>query len=79
MNLFNKNLDYNYKNNIDEVYSDDEEVKEKKKECKKKCKSKKMNNNTEFNSKDLMSEQIYSLSRTSQNRQKMNFKRNKKK
>jgi len=79
MNVFNQNLDYNYKNNMDEVLSDDEELKEEKKECKKKCKSKKMKTHEEFNSKDLMSEQIFSLSRTSQNRQKMNFKRNKKK
>ena len=79
MNEFNQNLDYNYKNNMDEVLSDDEELKEEKKECKKKCKSKKMKTHEEFNSKDLMSEQIFSLSRTSQNRQKMNFRRNKKK
>ena len=79
MNEFNQNLDYNYKNNMDEVLSDDEELKEEKKECKKKCKSKKMKTHKEFNSKDLMSEQIFSLSRTSQNRQKMNFRRNKKK
>ena len=79
MNEFNQNLDYNYKNNMDENLSDDEELKEEKKECKKKCKSKKMKTHEEFNSKDLMSEQIFSLSRTSQNRQKMNFKRNKKK
>jgi hypothetical protein len=79
MNEFNQNLDYNYKNNMNEVLSDDEELKEEKKECKKKCKSKKMKTHEEFNSKDLMSEQIFSLSRTSQNRQKMNFKRNKKK
>ena len=79
MNVFNQNLDYNYKNNMDEVLSDDEELKEEKKECKKKCKSKKMKTHEEFNSKDLMSEQIFSLSRTSQNRQKMNFRRNKKK
>ena len=79
MNVFNQNLDYNYKNNMDENLSDDEELKEEKKECKKKCKSKKMKTHEEFNSKDLMSEQIFSLSRTSQNRQKMNFKRNKKK
>ena len=79
MNVFNQNLDYNYKNNMNEVLSDDEELKEEKKECKKKCKSKKMKTHEEFNSKDLMSEQIFSLSRTSQNRQKMNFKRNKKK
>ena len=79
MNVFNQNLDYNYKNNMDEVLSDDEELKEEKKECKKKCKSKKMKTHKEFNSKDLMSEQIFSLSRTSQNRQKMNFRRNKKK
>ena len=79
MNEFNQNLDYNYKNNMDENLSDDEELKEEKKECKKKSKSKKMKTHEEFNSKDLMSEQIFSLSRTSQNRQKMNFKRNKKK
>ena len=79
MNVFNQNLDYNYKNNMDKDLSDDEELKEEKKECKKKCKSKKMKTHEEFNSKDLMSEQIFSLSRTSQNRQKMNFKRNKKK
>ena len=79
MNVFNQNLDYNYKNNMNEVLSDDEELKEEKKECKKKCKSKKMKTHEEFNSKDLMSEQIFSLSRTSQNRQKMNFRRNKKK
>ena len=79
MNVFNQNLDYNYKNNMDEVLSDDEELKEEKKECKKKCKSKKKKTHEEFNSKDLMSEQIFSLSRTSQNRQKMNFRRNKKK
>jgi hypothetical protein len=79
MNEFNQNLDYNYKNNMDKDLSDDEELKEEKKECKKKCKSKKMKTHEEFNSKDLMSEQIFSLSRTSQNRQKMNFKRNKKK
>ena len=79
MNVFNQNLDYNYKNNMDEDLSDDEELKEEKKECKKKCKSKKMKTHKEFNSKDLMSEQIFSLSRTSQNRQKMNFRRNKKK
>ena len=79
MNVFNQNLDYNYKNNMDENLSDDEELKEEKKECKKKCKSKKMKTHEEFNSKDLMSEQIFSLSRTSQNRQKMNFRRNKKK
>ena len=79
MNVFNQNLDYNYKNNMDEVLSDDEELKEEKKECKKKSKSKKMKTHKEFNSKDLMSEQIFSLSRTSQNRQKMNFRRNKKK
>ena len=79
MNEFNQNLDYNYKNNMDENLSDDEELKEEKKECKKKCKSKKMKTHEEFNSKDLMSEQIFSLSRTSQNRQKMNFRRNKKK
>jgi len=79
MNVFNQNLDYNYKNNMDENLSDDEELKEEKKECKKKCKSKKMKTHEEFNSKDLISEQIFSLSRTSQNRQKMNFKRNKKK
>ena len=35
MNVFNQNLDYNYKNNMDEVLSDDEELKEEKKECKK--------------------------------------------
>ena len=79
MNVFNQNLDYNYKNNMDEDLSDDKELKEEKKECKKKCKSKKMKTHEEFNSKDLMSEQIFSLSRTSQNRQKMNFRRNKKK
>ena len=79
MNEFNQNLDYNYKNNMDKDLSDDEELKEEKKECKKKCKSKKMKTHEEFNSKDLMSEQIFSLSRTSQNRQKMNFRRNKKK
>ena len=79
MNVFNQNLDYNYKNNKNEDLSDDEELKEEKKECKKKCKSKKMKTHEEFNSKDLMSEQIFSLSRTSQNRQKMNFRRNKKK
>ena len=79
MNVFNQNLDYNYKNNMNENLSDDEELKEEKKECKKKCKSKKMKTHKEFNSKDLMSEQIFSLSRTSQNRQKMNFRRNKKK
>ena len=79
MNVFNQNLDYNYKNNMNEVLSDDEELKEEKKECKKKCKSKKKKTHEEFNSKDLMSEQIFSLSRTSQNRQKMNFRRNKKK
>ena len=79
MNVFNQNLDYNYKNNKNENLSDDEELKEEKKECKKKCKSKKMKTHEEFNSKDLMSEQIFSLSRTSQNRQKMNFRRNKKK
>ena len=79
MNEFNQNLDYNYKNNMDKDLSDDEELKEEKKECKKKCKSKKMKTHKEFNSKDLMSEQIFSLSRTSQNRQKMNFRRNKKK
>ena len=79
MNEFNQNLDYNYKNNMDKDLSDDEELKEEKKECKKKCKSKKMKTHEEFNSKDLISEQIFSLSRTSQNRQKMNFRRNKKK
>ena len=79
MNVFNQNLDYNYKNNMDKDLSDDEELKEEKKECKKKCKSKKMKTHEAFNSKDLMSEQIFSLSRTSQNRQKMNFRRNKKK
>ena len=42
MNVFNQNLDYNYKNNMDKDLSDDEELKEEKKECKKKCKSKKI-------------------------------------
>ena len=73
MNLFNQNLQYNYENqNNLEVDSEEDDKKYEKK--KKKSKAKK-----EFESKDLMSEQIFSLSRTSQNKQKLNFKRNKKK
>ncbi len=82
MNYFNQNLDYNYKNNLDndsEEEEDDKEEKSKKKKCNKKAKSKKMVSNKAFDSKDLMSEQIFSLSKTSQNKQKMNFYRKKKK
>ena len=38
-----------------------------------------MKSNKEFESKDLMNEQIFALSKTSQNKQKTNFRRNKKK
>jgi hypothetical protein len=81
MNYFNQNLDYNYKNNLDNdsEEEDDKEEKKEKKKCKKNAKSKKMESNKAFESKDLMSEQIFSLSKTSQNRQKMNFYRKKKK
>ena len=87
MNLFNQNLDYNYKNqnnfNLDEDDEEDEdsnENNEKKKEGKmKKKKDRKNISDKMFESKDLMSEQIYSLSKTSQNKARMNFKRNKKK
>ena len=63
---------------------EDEKNKKKKKEEDKKGKSvthkkKKIQSKKEFDSKDLMSEQIFSLSRTSQNKQKLNFNRNKKK
>ena len=91
MNLFNQNLDYHYnskkKYKVDEVDDDDEDEDEdekeeykKKKKCSKKeeKKEKKSKHNKEFDSKDMMAEQIFSLSKTSQNRQKMNFKRNKK-
>jgi hypothetical protein len=40
---------------------------------------KKMKSNKEFESKDLMNEQIFALSKTSQNKQRTNFRRNKKK
>ena len=82
MNLFNKNLEYNYQNqNMMDDDSDEEDDKKDKSDykAKKKEKMKKKNSNKEFDSKDLMSEQIFSLSRTSQNKQKLNFKRNKKK
>ena len=82
MNLFNQNLEYNYQNqNMMDDDSDEEDDKEEKNDykAKKKEKMKKKNSNKEFDSKDLMSEQIFSLSRTSQNKQKLNFKRNKKK
>ena len=88
MNLFNQNLDYNYKNqnNLnyddkdDEEDEDSNENNEKKKEGKmKKKKDRKNISDKMFESKDLMSEQIYSLSKTSQNKARMNFKRNKKK
>ena len=38
-----------------------------------------MVSNKEFDSKDLISEQIFSLSKSSQNKQKMNSQRKKKK
>ena len=83
MNLFNQNLEYNYQNQqMMDSDSDEEDYKEEKGDYKEKKKSKKnvkKKSNKEFDSKDLMSEQIFSLSRTSQNKQKMNFKRNKKK
>ena len=79
MNLFNQNLEYNYQNmNMDDDYEDNMNNDYKEKEIKKKSKKAK-NSNVNFESKDLMSEQIFSLSKNSQNRQKMNFKRNKKK
>ena len=78
MNLFNQNLEYNYQNmNMDDDYEDNMNKDYKEKEIKKNKKAK--NSNVNFDSKDLMSEQIFSLSKNSQNRQKMNFKRNKKK
>ena len=83
MNLFNQNLEYNYQNQqMMDSDSDEEDYKEEKgdyKEKKKSEKNVKKKSNKEFDSKDLMSEQIFSLSRTSQNKQKLNFKRNKKK
>ena len=79
MNLFNQNLEYNYQNmNMDDDIEDNMNNDYKEKDIKKKSKKAK-NSNVNFESKDLMSEQIFSLSKNSQNRQKMNFKRNKKK
>ena len=86
MNDFNQNLNYNYMNNryndSDEEKDEEkneEKNKDKDKQIKKKAKAKKMISNKEFDSKDLMSEQIFSLSKTSQNKQRMNFNRKKKK
>ena len=90
MNLFNQNLDYHYnskkKYKVDEVDDDDDEDEDEKEECKKKKKSSKMKAkknkenkvNIEFDSKDMMAGQIFSLSKTSQNRQKAFFKKSKK-
>ena len=82
MNRFNQNLQYNYENNLND-YDDDEYNKEDmnmnmNKKSKEKSK-KNIKSNKEFESKDYMNEQIFALSKTSQNRQKTNFKRNKKK
>ena len=81
MNLFNQNLQYNYENqNYDELDGEEEEDQiiflNRKTEKKK---NKAFKSIKEFESKDLMTQQIFSLSRTSQNKQKLNFKRNKKK
>ena len=79
MNRFNQNLQYNYENNLNyDDDSDEEEEKDMKKKSVKKEK-KKMKSNKEFESKDLMNEQIFALSKTSQNKQRKNFRRNKKK
>jgi len=82
MNRFNQNLQYNYENNLnydnDDSDEDEDEKDMKKKENVKK-KKKKMKSNKEFESKDLMNEQIFALSKTSQNKQRTNFRRNKKK
>ena len=82
MNMFNQNLDYNYKNmndlNSDEEDDDEDNKEEENKKSKKKS-NKKYKANKEFDSKDLMNEQIYSFSKNSQNKMKNFFKRNKKK
>ena len=89
MNCFNQNLDYHYnykraKMKVDEVDDDSDEDSEEevdyKKKKKSKAKKKKINvkSKKEFESNDMMAEQIFSLSKTSQNKTKMNYKRNKK-
>ena len=82
MNMFNQNLDYNYKNmndlNSDEEDDDEDNKEEENKKSKKKS-NKRYKANKEFDSKDLMNEQIYSFSKNSQNKMKNFFKRNKKK
>ena len=85
MNMFNQNLEYNYQNqnNLNDEYEDDsdEEMEKEDLKVKKKKKSNKRykESNKAFESKDLMNEQIYSLSKTSQNKQKNFYKRSKKK
>ena len=84
MNMFNQNLEYNYQNqnNLNEYEDDsDEEMNDEDLKVKKKKKSNKRykESNKAFESKDLMNEQIYSLSKTSQNKQKNFYKRSKKK
>ena len=94
MNCFNQNLGMlnseplyiNYKKNEDiesEDEDEDEDEDENKKKSKKSIKIKKKKNNDKsekrvINKKDDITEQIFSLSNTSQNRQKLMFKRKKK-
>ena len=80
MNLFNQNLQYNYENqNYDELDGEEEDQIIFLNRKTEKKKNKAFKSIKEFESKDLMTQQIFSLSRTSQNKQKLNFKRNKKK
>ena len=90
MNCFNQNLEMLnnseplYRNKLD--YSDDEdededkddEEEDKKKSIKFKRKAKVEEKNVNLSKKDDITEQIFSLSKTSQNRQKAMFKRKKK-
>ena len=79
MNLFNQNLQYNYENqNYDELDGEEEDQIIFLNRKTEKKKNKAFKSIKEFESKDLMTQQIFSLSRTSQNKQKLNFKRNKK-
>ena len=54
-------------------------IEKKRREKKEKNEKKKIISKKELKSKDMMAEQIFKLSKTSQNRQKMTFQRNKKK
>ena len=62
-----------------EYDSDNKKDSDSDKKKKKRKKKKKIISKKELKSKDMMAEQIFKLSKTSQNRQKLTFQRNKKK